>query len=70
MVNYLARIDQLEHSWQSYRAALDAWALAVAAGDTVGMQPLASELARWLDEVGIPRATALRTQIEQEHSKQ
>jgi hypothetical protein len=68
MVNYLARIEQLEHSWRSYCAALEAWVVAVDAGDAAGTQRLASELARWLDEVGILRAERLRTQMEQEHS--
>jgi len=60
MVDYLARIDQLERSWQSYRTALAAWIAAIDSGNTAGLPRLAADLARWLDEVGVARAAALR----------
>lgn len=63
MVNYLARIDRLEMTWQAYRDAWKAWVTAVDTGDTARLPQLAADLARWLDEVGIPRAAALRAQL-------
>jgi hypothetical protein len=67
MVNYLARIDELERSRQSYRAALVAWITAVDSADTARLPRLASELARWLDEVGVTRAEALRQSVITNH---